>query len=966
MFRIDGGVDQSLDGLAVYNATITYLDGSTAPITAVVFQDTSGNLYLAPEPTYNADQAALEARPIRSLTLDGLSANDGALIAERCDGHFATPGSVEGSGGDDSMGVGFTDSEGDQIDGTDGNDDLIQGGDGNDTIISGQGTDTVYGGAGDDVIGDWLGDTGDKAYYGQDGNDSVTGQSGDDLISGGVGNDTLSGDAGSDTILGGDGVDFILITDDHQYDWIDGGEGGADHDLLVYSNWISTSGVTVTFSGDEAGSYSYAGVGANAWGDFLNIEQVIGTSSDDVIDASASRVYQELDGGAGADTLLGGSGDESLHGGSGEDSLVGGAGNDSLMGADGNDVIGGFFANEAGDDLIDGGAGSDTLAGGDGRDTILGGTGADWMFGNEGSDLFLIEDDFGADTIQGGEDATGVDRIDASALGGGVDVVFTGAEAGSLTDGFDTLSFTEIEAFTLTGFADILNNSSQSVSVHVDGGAGDDALIAGSGNDTLIGGAGNDSLRGWNGSDRLDGGAGDDRLTADGGNDTLIGGTGNDTIGLWSGDDSVDAGDDADLIEVYSLDDDTIVGGEGGLDDDSLKTFITGPVTATYSGDEAGTITDGMGTLTFHEIENLFLSEQDDSLLGASDSAGIYAKGRAGDDLMIGGSGNDTFYGGADGDTLAGGDGDDSLTGDDGNDLFVFNAGDGNDTITDFNVGNTGSLRDADSTNNDFIDLSNFYDDIWELYGDQADDGILNQSNTADIHGNAIDYSDNTAMEGSVTFTGASADNTSFTSENTGVVCFTSGTAIRTPQGDRLIEALCVGDLVTTMDNGPQRIRWIGRKHLDHSALLRHPKLRPILIPKGVLGCERDLLVSPQHGMLLGRDTLVRAKHLVEAPKSRVRIAHGRRCVTYIHLLFDAHQIVFAENAPSESFYPAAMAERMLDPAALAELRALFDLQDARPEDRCAIASRYGETVRPFLARKSLPERFGHIAPAAG
>lgn len=72
-FRIDGGPDQIFDASAVYNATVTYADGTTTAISAVVFQDTDGNTFLAPEFTANEDQAALEAAPIRSLTLDALA-----------------------------------------------------------------------------------------------------------------------------------------------------------------------------------------------------------------------------------------------------------------------------------------------------------------------------------------------------------------------------------------------------------------------------------------------------------------------------------------------------------------------------------------------------------------------------------------------------------------------------------------------------------------------------------------------------------------------------------------------------------------------------------------------------------------------------------------------------------------------------------------------------------------------------
>ncbi|KNG93848.1 Hint domain-containing protein [Pseudaestuariivita atlantica] len=75
-FRLNGGPDQTFDGTAVYNATLTYTDGTTGTITAVVFQDTAGNTYLAPEFSANADQATLEAGAIRSMTLTSLVGNN--------------------------------------------------------------------------------------------------------------------------------------------------------------------------------------------------------------------------------------------------------------------------------------------------------------------------------------------------------------------------------------------------------------------------------------------------------------------------------------------------------------------------------------------------------------------------------------------------------------------------------------------------------------------------------------------------------------------------------------------------------------------------------------------------------------------------------------------------------------------------------------------------------------------------
>ena len=335
-----------------------------------------------------------------------------------------------------------------------------------------------------------------------------------------------------------------------------------------------------------------------------------------------------------------------------------------------------------------------------------------------------------------------------------------------------------------------------------------------------------------------------------------------------------------------------------------------------------------------------------DTLEGGTGNDMLY--GGAGNDLLAGGDGEDWLDGGTGNDTLSGGTGNDTLTGGDGDDRFIYTPGDGHDTITDFNFGNTGTLDDGDSHNNDSIDLSGYYDHISELYADMADDGVLNQSNSTDMQGRATDYSNNTQFgSGSLTFTNASADSSSFTAENTGVVCFSSGTVIRTPGGDVLIDALKVGDFVTTMDNGPQRICWIGRRTLDDATLLANPNLRPILIKRGTLGAERDLIVSPQHRLLTGRqgEKLVAAKKLADE-MAGVRVAHGKRSVTYVHLMFESHQIIFSENTPSESFYPGPMALKMLAPGARSEIFDIFPALSGAYFDKQRIVQSYGSAAR--------------------
>ncbi len=78
------------------------------------------------------------------------------------------------------------------------------------------------------------------------------------------------------------------------------------------------------------------------------------------------------------------------------------------------------------------------------------------------------------------------------------------------------------------------------------------------------------------------------------------------------------------------------------------------------------------------------------------------------------------------------------------------------------------------------------------------------------------------------------------------MVCFPAGTRILTNKGDQLIETLRVGDMIATRDNGLQPLRWIGSKQVTAIG-----KAAPICIKLGALNNTRDLLVSPNHRMLL-------------------------------------------------------------------------------------------------------------------
>lgn len=162
------------------------------------------------------------------------------------------------------------------------------------------------------------------------------------------------------------------------------------------------------------------------------------------------------------------------------------------------------------------------------------------------------------------------------------------------------------------------------------------------------------------------------------------------------------------------------------------------------------------------------------------------------------------------------------------------------------------------------------------------------------------------------------------------VTCYVAGTAIKTPTGDTAIEALKAGDLVITRDNGPQPIRWIGQ-----STVQAKGKLAPVRIAAGALGRNfpsRDLLVSRQHRMLVASrvcermfgetEILVPAIKLTALPG--IHIEESDKPITYFHLMTDAHEVIFAEDAPSETLLTGPNAVEALGSEALAELKAIF------------------------------------------
>ena len=322
-----------------------------------------------------------------------------------------------------------------------------------------------------------------------------------------------------------------------------------------------------------------------------------------------------------------------------EDLLLDSAGSDRIVSGSGNDVI---DANRGGADFISAGAGRDVVNAGDGSDVVEGGT----------------------DGIAnlGGVVAAGGDMI---AGGAGNDEIYGNSRI--------ALSLAIQQGETATA-------------AHVIG----DFLSGGAGNDWVVGDAGNDLLAGGDGDDILVGGAGDDNLLGDDnrsapdagwqvvrqvsgnevtgyiyrlifsgtaevfgsieGRDVIHGGAGNDWAFAGGGDDFIDGGSGEDVL-FGGAGSDVVI---GGLHNDVLV------------GDGAEVPIEHHG---------------DDYLDGGAGNDTLFGEG--GDDVLVGDAGQDILRGGDGNDILIGGTGADILIGGAGKDIYVFNRGDGTDTIFD-------------------------------------------------------------------------------------------------------------------------------------------------------------------------------------------------------------------------------------------------------------------------------------------
>src|SRR6185436_17544110 len=262
---------------------------------------------------------------------------------------------------------------------------------------------------------------------------------GGDLLSGGDGDDTIFGDAEANLIEGGAGRDRIFGGAGN--DWI-GSDVGVLAGMERYqafppnNDWINRV-VDYLWGMRNPVTFSLQNpIGFGSPGSARINSTAISTLSSPNLPGAAD----EIDAGAGNDTIFSEEGDDLIYGGTGDDYIQPGTGNDTIFAGDGNDYVLAF--DDALGDYIDAGEGKDHVQAGAGDDVVFGGGGDDGLFSSGGNDVFFggagndrLGSSGGSSVLDGGP---GDDFLGGSAPGGTVRIRMGrgyGSDSGNVSEG---------------------------------------------------------------------------------------------------------------------------------------------------------------------------------------------------------------------------------------------------------------------------------------------------------------------------------------------------------------------------------------------------------------------------------------------------------------------------------------------------------------------------------------------------
>ncbi|MHB1014108.1 MAG: putative Ig domain-containing protein [Desulfurivibrionaceae bacterium] len=518
-------------------------------------------------------------------------------------------------------------------------------------------------------------------------NNYLYGDDENDILVGGAGDDLLVGAGGEDLFIGRDGNDIFY--------------GGADSDILIGEKGNDTlygDAGNDYLSGNEGNNYLYGGEGDDSLSVMGGIQVnrdgttwYYGFFNDDPY-YSGPKV-------GGNNVLVGGSGNDTLEGWNGADTLDGGSGNDILWGLSGADMLDGGTGN----DVLYGGSGGDVyvFGRGDGQDAIYNLVPNSTDVSNPGDptysgfyfyDVIRFQSDVAPSDIVVRKASDESLELTNRETNDRVSVCYFFNPYYGRDNQIDAVEFADGTVWNV----DLLTTLASGVEGNVVVGTDGNGTLAGTeGNDIIQGRAGNDLLSGGDGNDTYVFGPGDgiDKIVDSGGTDTIYFG-----YGIGPGSLSFDLG--SLLVRVGGWGDAIHI--EGFNPDDPFNSCV---------------------------IEKFQFA--DGTVLGIDDllAHGFDIQGSDGNDLLTGTAITDRIMGGEGDDILAGGRGNDLLYGGGGNDTYVFNLGDGQDTIISHNYDTAGDLDTirfgVGITSNDIILVRNGYD-LTLTINDTSDQLLIN------------------------------------------------------------------------------------------------------------------------------------------------------------------------------------------------------------------------------------------------
>ena len=528
--------------------------------------------------------------------------------------------------------------------------------------------------------------THDQRLFGYGGVDELRGNDGVDRLVGGAGNDLLKGGSDSDMYIyaTGDGLDRIVE------------ESGSD-DAIYFSSEFVASNLRVTrMAGTDDlllnfGNLNRGIILTGQWtSSSLAVEQFHFVAQDGLDAGDIASRYLATLATAGADVITGSWAGETLIGEAGNDSLYGVDGDDLVQGGSGNDLVDGGN----GSDTVMGDAADDTVIGGSGNDRLIGGTGNDLLIGGSENDTYVFNRGDGQDIIRD-YDSFNYPGIDTVELGVGIapsDVTVI------QTDNGNDIVLSIIGTTDKITLDDTINSGTRRIEfvTFADGTVWTAAQLLAEAikptgrNDIFYGSYDGEVLRGGNGDDTLDARGGDDTLIGGRGNDILIGNSESDTY-VFNRGDGQDIIRDYDSFNYPGIDTVQLGAGIAPSDVTVSQTDNGNDIVLSIIGTTDTVTLDNTITSGTRRIEQVTFA--DGTVWTAAQLLATAIKPTGGNDVFYGsydgevlrgGNGDDTLDARGGDDTLIGGRGNDILIGNSESDTYVFNRGDGQDIIRDY------------------------------------------------------------------------------------------------------------------------------------------------------------------------------------------------------------------------------------------------------------------------------------------